>query len=95
MSVLRDTDYRGKVMLLDPLEAQLHLPACLVERADGSCRQHEVVGNEHQCFAGLGIFVADVAQMFGIVFSAGRIRRGYANRAPRWHRPASSKNEGH
>ena len=48
-------------MLLDPLEKQFHLPACLIERADGGCRQDEVVGQEHPRLAGLGVFEADAA----------------------------------
>ena len=58
-------------MLLDPFEKQFHLPACLVERADCRCWQDEIVGKEYQRFAGLGIFVTDAAQMFGIVLAAG------------------------
>ncbi len=50
-------------MLLDPLKEQLHLPACLIERAEGGCRQDEVVGQEHQRLAGLVVFKADAAQM--------------------------------
>ncbi len=57
-------------MLLDPLEEQLHLPACLVERADGGCRKGEVVCEEHECLASVGILESDAAQMFGIFFAA-------------------------
>jgi len=46
-------------MLLDPREEHFHLPARLVERADGDGRQGEVVGQEHQCFAGIGILEWD------------------------------------
>ena len=49
-------------MLLDPFEEQLHLPAALVECADGGCRQGEVVGKEHQPFVGLGVFELDAPQ---------------------------------
>lgn len=57
-------------MLLDPFEKQFHLPARFVERADGGCRQDEVVGEEHQRLAGFGILESDAAQMFGIVLAA-------------------------
>ena len=49
-------------MLLDPFEEQLHLPAALVQRADGCRRQRKVVGEKHQRFAGLRIFEADATQ---------------------------------
>src|SRR3989344_1479335 len=58
-------------MLLDPFEKQFHLPARLVERADGGGREREVVGEEHQCLAGIGILEADASRMFGIVLAAG------------------------
>ena len=57
-------------MLLDPLEEQFDLPARLVQRADGCGRQREVVGEVHQCLAGLGILEADAAQMVRIVPAA-------------------------
>ena len=58
-------------MLLDSLEKQFHLPAALVERADGGCWQHDAVGEERQGLAGLGILVSDTAQMVGVVRAAG------------------------
>lgn len=54
-------------MLLDPFEEQLHLPARLVQRADGGCRQGELIGQKHQCLAGLRVLEADAAQMCGII----------------------------
>src|SRR3990167_4941426 len=56
-------------MLLDPLEELCHLAAVLVELADGGCRQRKVVGEKHQCLAGLEFFEADAAQMLRIVMS--------------------------
>ena len=53
-------------LLLDPLEEKLHLPAAFAERADGGGRKGEVVGDEHQRLAGVGILEADAAQVFGI-----------------------------
>lgn len=47
--------------------SQLHLPAALVEGADGGGRQGEMVGDEHQGFAGVGIVEADPAQMLGVI----------------------------
>src|SRR4030065_386991 len=58
-------------MLLDPLEEQFHLPAALVERADGCRRKGEVVGQEHQRLAGLRILESDTAQILRIVLAAG------------------------
>ena len=46
-------------MLLDPLEKQLRLPARAVKRIDGGCQQGEVVGQEHQRLAGIGILEWD------------------------------------
>ncbi len=57
-------------MLLDPLKEQFHLPASLIERADGGCRQDEIVGQEHQRLAGVGVFEADTTQMLGVVLAA-------------------------
>ncbi|GGB62940.1 hypothetical protein GCM10011505_49450 [Tistrella bauzanensis] len=42
----------------------------LVERADGGCRQGEVVGQEHQRLSGLGVFETNTAQMFGVDLAA-------------------------
>ena len=57
--------------MFDPFKKQFHLPACLVEYADCRCWQDNIVGQEYHRFAGLDIFVADVAQMLWIVLSAG------------------------
>ena len=57
-------------MLLDPFEEQFHLPARLVERADGGCRQREVIGDKDQRLAGFRILESDETQMFEIVLAA-------------------------
>ncbi len=43
-------------------EKQLHLPPATIKLGDGNRRQGEVVGQEHQSFAGLGVFESDAAQ---------------------------------
>ena len=48
-------------MLLDPLEEQLHLPSAFVEAADCERGKAEVVGEEHQRLAGLGILDSECA----------------------------------
>src|SRR5215472_16839160 len=53
-------------MLLDPFEEQFNLPARLVERADGGCRQGKLIAQEHQSFGAFGIAQADASQMIGI-----------------------------
>lgn len=53
-------------MLLDPLEEEFHLPAAFVQSADGGGRKGEVVGDEHQSLAGLGVLEADAPQNFGV-----------------------------
>ena len=58
-------------MLLDPREEQLHLPACLVERTDGGCRQGHVVGEEHPRLVCIGILESDATQLDGVVRAAG------------------------
>ena len=58
-------------MLLDPFEEQFHLPTRFGEHADGGGRHGEAVGQEHQRFAGLGIFESDATQMLGVVRAAG------------------------
>ena len=50
-------------MLLDPLEEQLDLPAAFVELGDGERRQGEVVGQEGEGLAGLGIAIGDAAEL--------------------------------
>src|SRR5882672_2179308 len=48
-------------MLLDPLEKQLYLPAQSVELADADRWQTEMIGQEHQAFARVGIAITDPA----------------------------------
>ena len=57
-------------MLLDPFEEEFNLPTALVEGADGRCRQGELVGEEHQRLAGVGILETDAAQRFGVILSS-------------------------
>ena len=61
--VLRGTeeDFDTK-MLLDPFEKQFDLPPAAIEIGDGDGRQREIVGQEHQPFAGRGVFELDAAQ---------------------------------
>ena len=59
-------------MLLDPLEEQFHLPACLVKRADSGCRHRKVVGEKYQRLAALRVLEPDAAQMHRIVLAARR-----------------------
>ena len=58
-------------MLLDPFEAQFHLPAPLVKCADDGCRKREIVGEKHQRLARLGILEADTAQIRWIILVTG------------------------
>src|SRR5688572_31303710 len=53
-------------MLLDPLEEQLHLPAALVQRADCQRGQGELIGQEYQQLARLGIAVTNSSQVTGV-----------------------------
>ena len=53
-------------MLLDPLEDQLHLPARLVQGADGLGIQGHLVGQEHERAFALAITEANPAQGVGI-----------------------------
>lgn len=55
-------------VLLDPLEAQFHLPAALVQSSDRQRRQRRVVGQKHESLARFGILVSNAPQMFGIIF---------------------------
>ncbi len=54
-------------MLLDPLEAQLDLPAALVQGSNGQCGQHGIVCQEHQRLAGFRVFETDAPQLLGII----------------------------
>ena len=56
--------------LLDPLEEELHLPTAFVKRAYGGGGKDEVVGDEHQRLAGLGVLEANTPQMFGAISAA-------------------------
>ena len=49
-------------VLFDPFEEKFHLPATLVKLGDCQSVQHEVVGQEHKTFAGVGIHVLDPPQ---------------------------------
>ena len=49
-------------MLFDPFEEQLDLPSTAIEIGDGDRREREIVGQEHEPFAGVGIFEFDAAQ---------------------------------
>ena len=63
--------FRGAVellepqMLLDPLEEEFHLPAAFVQGADGGGRKGEVVDDEHQRLAGLGMTQEQCATELG------------------------------
>ena len=49
-------------MLLDPFEKQFDLPAAAIQLRDRQCWQGEMVGEEHQAFAGRRIFEANATQ---------------------------------
>ena len=55
-------------MLLDPFEEQLDLPSAFVQRADCQRRQRELIGQEHQYFACLGVAEADAPKVGGVTF---------------------------
>jgi len=55
-------------VLLDPLEEQLHLPACLVDIGNGLGGQFEIVGQKNVVLAGLRIAVANTTQLNGAFF---------------------------
>lgn len=65
-------------VLLDPLEEQFHLPAALVERADGFGGYAEVVGEKHQRLAGLWVLVANASQPLRV--AALRVEDGQLDR---------------
>ena len=48
-------------VLFDPLEEQFDLPSLVVQLGDHQCRQREVVGQEDESLARLGVDVADAA----------------------------------
>ena len=48
---------------------EFHLPVAFVERADGGGRKREVVGDEDQRLAGLGVLEADAPQKFGVILT--------------------------
>jgi hypothetical protein len=54
-------------MLLEPFEKQLDLPAAPIQLGDGQGRHGEVVGEENQPLAGLGIAKANAPQRGGII----------------------------
>ena len=54
-------------VLLDPFEEQLDLPAAFVELGDGQRRQGEVVGQEGEGLAALGVAVSDAAEPVRVV----------------------------
>ena len=53
-------------MLLDPFEEQFDLPSALIKLCDGQRGQEEVVGQEHERFAGVCVVEFDAAQLLGI-----------------------------
>ena len=53
---------RDPQVLRDPREEQLHLPARLVELGDGQGRQRDVVGEEDQALAGIGVGIANAPE---------------------------------
>src|SRR4051812_31068800 len=56
-------------MLFDPFEKQFHLPAALVESANGQRRKLKVVGEEYQGLGRFGILETDSAELMGIVLA--------------------------
>ena len=54
-------------MLLDPFEEQFDLPAAMIQLRNGQGGRGEVVGQEDQRRAGLGIAIADATQRVGII----------------------------
>lgn len=49
-------------VLFNPFEEQLDAPTALVDGRDDQCCQGEIVGQESQRFAGLGIDEADTSE---------------------------------
>ena len=60
-------------VLLDPFEEQLHLPAALIESGDGQGGKGEVVGQEDQTLAGVGIHIMDASEFVGVMADARKI----------------------
>ena len=58
-------------MLLDPLEEQFHLPARLVEQADGEGWQVEIVGEEPQKTILFGIVKVNPAEWVRVMLPGG------------------------
>src|ERR1017187_9359102 len=54
-------------MLFDPFEEQFDLPAAMIKLNNRQCGRGEVVGQEDQHCAGLGIAIADTPQRVGII----------------------------
>ena len=55
-------------MLFDPLEEELYLPTTLVDLRYGKSRQREVVGEEDQPLALIGVVEPDAPEFLGITF---------------------------
>ena len=58
-------------MLLDPFEKQFDLPTATIKLGDSECWQGEIVGEEHQAFAGCRVLESDTTQrrvevLFGV-----------------------------
>ena len=49
-------------MLFDPFEEKLYLPAAAIQIGNGLCRSGEVVGQEVESLADLGIMVFDATK---------------------------------
>jgi hypothetical protein len=62
------TTERDRRRAVKPLDAEmlLYLPARLVERADGGCRQCKLIAQEHQSLSAFGIVQANATQMIGV-----------------------------
>ena len=52
-------------LLLDGFEKEFDLPAVFIDLGDGGGRPCEVVGQEHNDFAGFRVFGPDAAQTLG------------------------------
>ena len=90
---VKDFDAR---MLLDPFEEEFDLPAAAIELGDGQRRDGEVVGQEDQPLAGLGIAITDAPQRDGIILLglSGRSARRSGRSASRWFDPPAGSNGG-